>query len=76
MTTPNSKLNDLLWYAMPNLVCLAHSISNEELACNEARAEGVNLLFLRRQHRVGGDDGRADPDDRARHAPGGGAGEG
>ena len=32
MTTPDSKLNDLLWYAMSNLVRLAHSISDEELA--------------------------------------------
>ena len=32
MTTPDSKLDDLLWYAMPNLVCLVHSISNKELA--------------------------------------------
>ena len=32
MTTPDSKLNDLLWYAMPNLVRLAHSISDKELA--------------------------------------------
>jgi hypothetical protein len=31
MTTPDSKLDDLLWYAMPNLVRLAHSISNKEL---------------------------------------------
>jgi hypothetical protein len=33
MTTPDSKLNSLLWYAMPNLVHLAHGISNTELAC-------------------------------------------
>ncbi len=33
MTTPDSKLEDLLWYTMPNLVRLAHSISDEELAC-------------------------------------------
>ena len=31
MTTPDSKLGNLLWYAMPNLVCLAHCISNEKL---------------------------------------------
>ena len=33
MTAPDSKLNGLLWYAMPSLVRLAHSISNKELAC-------------------------------------------
>ena len=33
MTRPDSKLDDLLWYAMPNFVRLAHSISNKELAC-------------------------------------------
>jgi hypothetical protein len=27
MTTLDSKLDDLLWYAMPNLVHLAHGIS-------------------------------------------------
>ncbi len=32
MTTPDSKLDDLLWYPMPNLVHLAHGISDEELA--------------------------------------------
>ena len=32
MTTPDSKLGNLLWYAMPNLVCLPHCISNEKLA--------------------------------------------
>ena len=32
MTKPDSKLDDLLWYPMPNLVRLAHSISDEELA--------------------------------------------
>ena len=32
MTTPDSKLDDLLWYAMPNLVRLVHSISDKELA--------------------------------------------
>ena len=31
ITTPDSKLDDLLWYAMPNLVCLAYSISDKEL---------------------------------------------
>ena len=33
MTTLDSKLDGLLWYAMPNLVHLAHGISNKELAC-------------------------------------------
>ena len=31
-TAPDSKLDDLLWYVMPNLVRLAHGISDEELA--------------------------------------------
>ena len=31
MTTPDSKLDDLLWYPMPNLVHLAHGISDKEL---------------------------------------------
>ena len=42
MTTPDSKLDDLLWYAMPNLVRLAHSISNEELV----RATKLMLIDL------------------------------
>lgn len=29
-TAPDNKLDDLLWYAMPNLVRLAHGISDEE----------------------------------------------
>jgi hypothetical protein len=45
-------------------------------AHDEARAEGVNLLLVLLRCRVGGDDGRTDPDDRACHAPGEGAGEG
>jgi processing peptidase subunit beta len=32
MTAPDNKLDDLLWYVMPNLVRLAHGISDEELA--------------------------------------------
>ena len=32
MTTPDSKLDNLLWYIMPNLIRLAYGISNEELA--------------------------------------------
>ena len=48
MTTPDRKLNDLLWYAMPNLVRLAHSISDEETCTRDkARAEGVDLLLVR-----------------------------
>ena len=31
MTTPDSKLDNLFWYAMPNLVRLAHGISDKEL---------------------------------------------
>ena len=31
-TAPDNKLNDLLWYVMPNLVRLAHGVSDEELA--------------------------------------------
>ena len=31
MTTPDRKLDDLLWYAMPNLARLAHGISDKEL---------------------------------------------
>lgn len=30
-TAPDNKLDDLLWYVMPNLVRLAHGISEEEL---------------------------------------------
>jgi hypothetical protein len=32
MPTLDSKLDNLLWYAMPNLVRLPHSISDKELA--------------------------------------------
>merc|ERR1711966_632225 len=31
-TAPDNKLDDLLWYVMPNLVRLAHGVSDEELA--------------------------------------------
>ena len=33
MTALDSKLDDLLWYAMPNLIRLAHGISDKELVC-------------------------------------------
>ena len=31
-TAPDNKLDDLLWYVMPNMVRLAHGISDEEFA--------------------------------------------
>ena len=31
-TSPDNKLDDLLWYAMPNMVRLAHGVSDEEFA--------------------------------------------
>lgn len=31
-TAPDNKLDDLMWYVMPNLVRLAHGISDQELA--------------------------------------------
>jgi processing peptidase subunit beta len=31
-TSPDNKLDDLLWYVMPNFVRLAHGISDEEFA--------------------------------------------
>ena len=42
MITPDSKLDDLLWYVMPNLVCLAHSISDEELARAKLALKGTS----------------------------------
>ena len=33
MTAPDRKLDNLLWYAMPNLLRLAHGMSNKELTC-------------------------------------------
>jgi processing peptidase subunit beta len=31
-TAPDNKLDDLLWYVMPNFVRLAHGVSDEEFA--------------------------------------------
>ena len=35
MTMPDRKLGNLLWYVMPNLVCLTHGINNKELTCSK-----------------------------------------
>jgi len=32
VTSPDNKLDDMMWYAMPNLVRLAHGVSDEEFA--------------------------------------------